>query len=103
MKESQHIITPNFLDQSLPGLEELSQDGWQINRIEPSGNSVILRIAGIHAGLAKIVQNVIESGRKPVSLTGDCCTALGVLAGLVRSGFEPQLIWFDAHGDECRQ
>jgi len=28
-----------------------------------------------------------------------CCTALGIYAGLVRSGINPTLIWFDAHGD----
>ncbi len=39
------------------------------------------------------------SGRRPVSIAGDCLSAIGVLAGLVRAGFDPFLIWFDAHGD----
>jgi arginase len=35
----------------------------------------------------------------PVSIAGDCCTAIGVMAGLQRAGIEPLFIWFDAHGD----
>jgi arginase len=35
----------------------------------------------------------------PVSVAGDCCTTIGVLAGLQQAGVEPSLIWFDAHGD----
>jgi arginase len=34
-----------------------------------------------------------------VSIAGDCCTSLGVAAGLLAAGIDPTLIWFDAHGD----
>jgi arginase len=36
---------------------------------------------------------------RPVSIAGDCCTALGVVAGLRDAGYSPVLIWLDAHGD----
>src|SRR6185436_17512054 len=32
-------------------------------------------------------------------LTGDCVTAVAVLAGLQRRGLDPAVVWFDAHGD----
>jgi arginase len=32
-------------------------------------------------------------------LTGDCCTTIGVAAGLQRAGVHPTLVWLDAHGD----
>jgi arginase len=99
MMESQTIVTPYFLDQHLTGLDDLFQEGWLINRVNPGGNSVIRRIAEIHAGLAELVESTVIAGRRPVSIAGDCCTALGVLAGLVRTGIDPHLIWFDAHGD----
>ena len=99
MRNPQFILTPYFLDQALPGLEDLSQSGWQTNRINPTGNSVIRRIAEIHTGLADLVEKAVKAGSRPVSLAGDCCTTLGILAGLARSGITPQLIWFDAHGD----
>jgi arginase len=99
MKETKTIITPYFLDQPLPGLEDLSRDEWEINQVNLTGNSVIRRLAEIHAGLAHQVESAVKAGCKPISIAGDCCTAIGVLAGLVRSGIAPQLIWFDAHGD----
>lgn len=34
-----------------------------------------------------------------VVLSGDCTTALAVVAGLQRSGVDPAVVWFDAHGD----
>jgi arginase len=99
LKKSQLILTPYFLDQYLPGLGDLYQSDWQINQPAPTGITVVQRIAGIHAGLADLVEEVVKDDRRPVSIAGDCCTALGMLAGLSRSGIDPQLIWFDAHGD----
>jgi arginase len=32
-------------------------------------------------------------------VTGDCLATLGTLVGLQRSGLDPALVWFDAHGD----
>jgi arginase len=49
--------------------------------------------------LADIVANTVKSGYRPVSIAGDCCTVIGVLAGLQRAGVNPRLVWFDAHGD----
>ena len=57
------------------------------------------RIAVLHDALATQVQ---ESARSDVTtrvVTGDCLAALGTLAGLQRSGLDPALVWFDAHGD----
>ena len=99
MKLPQFILTPYFLDQPLPGLDELDQAGWQINRAAPTGTTLVRRLAEIHAGLAILVEDAIKAERLPVSIAGDCCTALGIMAGLTRSGIEPHLIWFDAHGD----
>jgi len=96
---NQFILTPSFLDQPLSGLEELFQPGWQINQVAPAGTALVRRIAGIQAGLASLVVEAIQAGRRPVSIAGDCCTAIGMLAGLVRTGIDPHLIWFDAHGD----
>lgn len=93
------VITPYFLDQYLPGLAELEESGWITNQVSLPQTSVIKRIAALHASLAKTLREVISSGDLPVSIAGDCCTALGVYAGLISSGINPTLIWFDAHGD----
>lgn len=99
MTGNQFILTPYFIDQPLTGLELLYQAGWQRNQAALVGTTAIGRLAGIHAGLASLVEGAVRAGRRPVSIAGDCCTAMGMLAGLVRSGIEPNLIWFDAHGD----
>jgi arginase len=99
LKNPEYILTGYFLDQPLAGLDDLAQPGWQVNRAAPAGTKMIQRISSIHAELAVLVEGAIKSDRLPVSIAGDCCTAIGVLAGLTRSGIDPALIWFDAHGD----
>jgi arginase len=47
--------------------------------------------------LAPRVATTIDQGRLPVVLTGQCSSALGVVAGL--AGRDPGVVWFDAHGD----
>lgn len=53
----------------------------------------------MHQAIAELTEKAITAGKRPVSIAGDCCTAIGVLAGLQRAGLNPMLIWFDAHGD----
>ena len=36
---------------------------------------------------------------RPVVVSGDCTTSLGIVAGLQRAGLDPGIVWFDAHGD----
>ncbi len=53
------------------------------------------RMAVLYRHLAERV--ALEAG--PVVFAGDCVSAIGVLAGLQRTGLDPTLVWFDAHGD----
>jgi len=59
----------------------------------------MVRLSVLHSGLAASVERSLAAGNLPVSIAGDCCTAIGVLAGIQRAGLSPTLIWFDAHGD----
>lgn len=93
------ILTPCFLDQPLPGLDELQRPGWIINQLPLPGYQLIKRIAVLQAALARYVEEALAEEGFPVSIAGDCCSSLGVLAGLRRSGIDPTLVWFDAHGD----
>jgi arginase len=56
-------------------------------------------MAAIHRPLADWAAGVLSAGDRPVSIAGDCCAALPVLAALQRAGLDPTLVWFDAHGD----
>lgn len=93
------ILTPCYLDQPLPGLELLREPGWTLNHPRLPEGRPQARMAALYEPLVDLVAGCVRQGDRPVSVAGDCCTSLGVLAGLQRAGLEPALIWFDAHGD----
>jgi arginase len=97
--QNQFIITPFFLDEEVPKLESLIQPGWIMNKPALPGGNKQSRMSSVHKALAELVEKKVIQGDRPVSIGGDCCTAIGVLAGLQRSGINPRFIWFDAHGD----
>jgi len=97
--ENRFLLTPLFLDQPAPGLEALACPSWRVNRpVLPEGDPRD-RMAIVHEAIAAWVEETLKRGRRPVSIAGDCCTSIGVLAGLQRAGVHPTLIWFDAHFD----
>jgi arginase len=99
LMKNQIILTPFFLDESLPELENPAAADWVINKPELPDSERQHRMSAIHRPLAEFVCKSIEAGHRPISIAGDCCTAIGMLAGLQQAGLEPVLIWFDAHGD----
>ncbi|RMG90266.1 MAG: hypothetical protein D6706_19895 [Chloroflexi bacterium] len=93
------ILTPYFLDDPVPGLRPLAQSDWLVNETElPSGNRQT-RMVALYRPLATAVSHTLQQGNRPISIAGDCCTSIGVLAGLQQAGITPTLIWLDAHGD----
>lgn len=93
------ILTPFFLDQPIAGLNPLVEADWVINNPSLPDRTRLERMAALYEPLAVLVQTTVAQEERPVSIAGDCCTSLGVLAGLQRAGIDPTLIWFDAHGD----
>lgn len=91
------ILTPYFLGAPVPGFQALVGPGWSLNAPFPGDDEERRRAA--HAGLADQVADALETGDRPVSVAGDCCAAIPVLAGARRAGLEPSLLWLDAHGD----
>ncbi len=57
------------------------------------------RMAVLYAEVADAVAAELAAGGRPVVVSGDCTTSLGVVAGMQRAGIDPALVWFDAHGD----
>lgn len=93
------ILTPFYLDQVSVQLEALAQPTWILNRPPLTEGDAQSRMSVLHRELADLVEETITSGDRPVSIVGDCCATIGTMAGLQRSGKDPTLIWFDAHGD----
>ena len=96
---TKYILTPYFLDQPLNGLKELAQSDWILNEQQLPDTNSQSRMSVLHKEIAKNVYKAIADDLVPVSIAGDCCTAIGVMAGLQRADIEPLFIWFDAHGD----
>ena len=99
MGKNRYVLTPTFLDQPVPELKQIAASDWEINQPDLPEGDLQQRMSTIHKPLADFVAQTITAGDRPVSLAGDCCTAIGVLAGLQRAGVDPWLLWLDAHGD----
>lgn len=97
--QNKFILSPFFLDKHTPGLEEIAKPDWQINRPDLPEGDQQTRMSAIHQPLADFVTETASAGDRPVSISGDCCSAIAILAGLQRAGLSPLVVWFDAHGD----
>jgi arginase len=98
-RKNKFIVTPFLLDQPVPDLESLIQKTHILNKPALLEATSQQRLSQIHQPLAQYITDVIADGERPVSIAGDCCTTIGVLAGLQRAGLDPVLLWLDAHGD----
>jgi arginase len=97
--QNRFIVTPFFLDEPSPELESLAQTDYFINKpLLPAGDRQ-QPMSALHQPIAAFVADTLAQGNRPVSIAGDCCTTIGVLAGLQRAGLQPTLLWLDAHGD----
>ena len=92
-------VTPFFLDRPIPRLVMLAEKDWFVNEPALPDGDEQTRLSAIHRPLAEIVYECARAGGRSANIVGDCCSTIGVLAGLQRAGIEPTLIWFDAHGD----
>jgi arginase len=93
------LLTAFVLDQPDPALSRLGGPGWDINAPTIPGASQMARLAVLHRHLSGLVAASVGRGARPVSIAGDCCATIGVLAGLQRAGLDPVVVWLDAHGD----
>jgi len=93
------IVSPFFIDKEFPPLEHFAHPDWLLNKPFLESQDRFKRMSQISDGIAQFVASTCNRGERPVSIAGDCCTTIGVLAGLQRAGIHPQLLWLDAHGD----
>lgn len=110
MDMNNHLLVPFLIGQRRDGLRrvtDLDSHDWDVLDVPEfrevslsDPNEKLHRMGRIYAGLAERVQQVAEAGKVPVSIAGDCMSALGILGGLQRSGRAPErILWLDAHGD----
>ncbi len=95
----QIIITPHFINTSYAALKNLNYPGARFLEHDLDGLSDIDALLKSHPALKAEIASVVEQGLRPVSIAGDCCATLPVLAGLQEADMQPVLLWLDAHGD----
>lgn len=79
--------------------ETLQVDGFEEMQVKDQMEQM-RRMGRIYFLLSERIKKVIEDGKVPVSISGDCLSTLGVLAGLQKAGRQPErIVWLDAHGD----
>lgn len=93
------LLTPFFLDQPSSELEALAEPAWWLNKPPLPTGTIQHRLTAIHEPIAAFVADAVVDDDRPVTIAGDCCAAIGVVAGLQRAGISPAVIWLDAHGD----
>jgi arginase len=98
-RPNQFLLTPFVLDRPDPDLPRLGGPGWGINAPTMQSASPTARLAVLHRHLSALVAAGVGRGARPVSIAGDCCATIGVLAGLQQAGLDPAVVWLDAHGD----
>jgi hypothetical protein len=76
------ILTPYFIDTPVPGLERLAEPDWQVNKVMMAGGRPLERMLSLYKPLIQTVAHQLRQGNRPVSIAGDCCTAIAVLGGL---------------------
>ncbi|SDP55243.1 arginase [Rhodoferax sp. OV413] len=105
-----HLIVPFLMGQRRDGLcrlKELDEHTWdvlalsELHKTEIEDSYEKLRIMGsIYYGLSEKIKKLVGIGLVPISISGDCVSTLGVLAGLQKAGKQPdRILWLDAHGD----
>src|SRR5262245_5599153 len=97
--KSEFILTPFFLGKEKPVLKSLLEKGWIFNEPVLLSDDVSGCIREVHESIKKQVGKVLRQNKRPVSIAGDCCTAIAVLAALQEHGLNPVVLWLDAHGD----
>lgn len=104
------LLVPYLMGQRrarLGRVAELDALAWeQVDAAECSATTITDRneqmrsMSVIYARLAERVRAAVQAGQRPVSISGDCISTLGMLAGLQQAGRAPQrILWLDAHGD----
>ena len=100
-QNSRIILSPFFIGQPEKGLECLvdiySEYDWYVNKPTLTGKKAQIRMADLYKKLAEKVYETIQEGILPVSISGDCISSIGMLAGLQKAGIYPTVIWLDAH------
>ncbi len=93
------LITPQFFEKPEPALAEVVPEGAVVNGPHAIPDRSATSMARVHRPIATFTRDTLKAGDRPISVAGDCCASIPVLAGIRATGIEPVLVWIDAHAD----
>jgi arginase len=93
------ILTPQFFEKPEPVLGEIVPKRAVVNGPHPIPDRSTASMALVHRPIATFTKEALDAGARPISVAGDCCACIPVLAGIRAAGIEPTLVWIDAHAD----
>ena len=79
------LRVPYHLDEYLPHLDLPLEQGRDITPALPAGD-VWDRLGVLYSAVGQAVADITRSGARPVVVSGDCTTSLGIMAGLQHAG-----------------
>lgn len=92
------ILVPYHLDEYLPDWDAPLAADTQV-AAELSNRDTWSRLAELHGRTRDAVAESLHRAEHTVVVSGDCMASLGTLAGMQQAGFNPGIVWLDAHGD----
>jgi len=95
----QVLLTPYFLEKYKPDFHSIKKEEWIENLYKGNDDKQNKVITVLNKQVADFVQTSITQNKLPVAIGGDCHKTFGVTKGLYNCGFNPALLWLDAHGD----
>ncbi len=104
------FVVPFLMGQRRDGLcriQDLSPGAWELVDVPEfdehtvdTSDEMTTKMGKVYGNLSDRVEWSASRDMVPLSVAGDCVSALGVLAGLQKAGREPDyIVWLDAHGD----
>ncbi len=96
---SRWLVTPFYFEHPEPALFTAAPARAEANAPGRIADRSPGALARMHRPIAAFAERAARAGLRPVSLAGDCCASVPVMAGLAAAGVEATLVWIDAHGD----
>jgi arginase len=94
------IAVPSHLDEHIPDFPVPTGTAATISPPLPEkGDGASGSVPGRMTVLHRAIADAVAEAARPLLLSGDCPTSLGVVAGLQRRHREIAVVWLDAHGD----
>lgn len=92
------IVVPYHQDERLPAALLPLPAGRPAVVVDPElpPGDLWTRLAALEEAVA---QAVAAAGEPVTMVSGDCLLGVAAVAGAQRTGLDPALVWFDAHGD----